>query len=279
MRNLHIAAASLNQTALDWDGNQERILAVIAEAKKEQVALLCLPELALSGYGCEDQFLAPDTADRALQILLNILPETQGLALAVGLPLRYQNRLFNVVALLSDAEIVGFYAKQNLAGDGLHYEPRWFSPWPEGMQEEVRIADQRYPLGDFVFTLGDVRVAFEICEDAWVPDRPGRNASSLGADIIINPSASHFAFHKQTTRRQFVLEGSRAFSVAYLYANLLGNEAGKIIYDGGNLIANAGRLVTEGPRFSFRDTASPPPPSTSNSIDSPKANQQVAPFF
>ncbi|MGJ8723741.1 MAG: NAD(+) synthase [Roseibacillus sp.] len=253
MRNLHLAAASINQTPLDWDGNQERILAVIAEAKKEQAALLCLPELAITGYGCEDQFLAPDTADRALAILLNMLPETQGLAVAIGLPLRYQNRLFNVVALISDAELVGFYAKQNLAGDGLHYEPRWFSPWPETMQEQVRIDGREYPLGDFVFTLGDVRVAFEICEDAWVPDRPGRNASSLGADIILNPSASHFAFRKQTTRRQFVREGSRAFGVAYLYANLLGNEAGKIIYDGGNLIANSGRLIAEGPRFSFRD--------------------------
>lgn len=253
MRNLHLAAASLNQTALDWEGNQERILAVIAEAQKEEVALLCLPELAITGYGCEDQFLAPETAERALGTLLNLLPATQGLALAIGLPLRYQNRLFNVVALIADTELIGFYAKQNLAGDGLHYEPRWFSPWPEGMQEQVRIGERSYPLGDFIFTLGDVRIALEICEDAWVPDRPGRNASALGADIIVNPSASHFAFRKQTTRRQFVREGSRAFGVAYLYANFLGNEAGRIIYDGGNLIANSGRLIAEGPRFSFRD--------------------------
>ncbi|WP_411844894.1 NAD(+) synthase [Roseibacillus persicicus] len=255
MRTLHLAAASLNQTPLDWDGNEERIRVAIADAKKQHATLICLPELAITGYGCEDQFLAPDTADRALASLRNLIPLSDGIAFAVGLPLRYQNRLFNVVALVANGELVGFYAKQNLAGDGLHYEPRWFSPWPEGMQETVTLEGREVPLGDFVFQLDDVRIAFEICEDAWVPDRPGRDASSLGADLIINPSASHFAFGKQEIRRQFVCEGSRAFGVAYLYANLLGNEAGKIIYDGGNLIANNGTLIAEGTRFSFQDHA------------------------
>ncbi|MDQ8190373.1 NAD(+) synthase [Roseibacillus persicicus] len=255
MRTLHLAAASLNQTPLDWDGNEERIRVAIADAKKQHATLICLPELAITGYGCEDQFLAPDTADRALASLRNLIPLSDRIAFAVGLPLRYQNRLFNVVALVANGELVGFYAKQNLAGDGLHYEPRWFSPWPEGVQETVTLEGREVPLGDFVFQLDDVRIAFEICEDAWVPDRPGRDASSLGADLIINPSASHFAFGKQEIRRQFVCEGSRAFGVAYLYANLLGNEAGKIIYDGGNLIANNGTLIAEGTRFSFQDHA------------------------
>ena len=57
-------------------------------------------------------------------------------------------------------------------------------------------------------------------------------SSDLGVDIILNPSASHFAFGKQDVRQRFVLEGSRALQVSYIYANLLGNEAGRTIYDG-----------------------------------------------
>ena len=34
-----------------------------------------------------------------------------------------------------------------------------------------------------------------------------------------------------------VIEGSRAFGVTYVYSNLLGNEGGRILYDGGALIA------------------------------------------
>ncbi|MGE5186674.1 MAG: NAD(+) synthase, partial [Acidobacteriota bacterium] len=64
---------------------------------------------------------------------------------------------------------------------------------------------------------------------------------------------SHFAFAKFGVRQRFVIEGSRAFGVAYMYANLLGNEAGRVIYDGGGLIASGGELVARGRRFSFHD--------------------------
>ena len=67
----------------------------------------------------------------------------------------------------------------------------------------------------------------------------------------MNPSASHFAFRKQAVRERFVLEGSRAFGVGYVYANLLGNEAGRALYDGSTIIASAGQLVANGARLRF----------------------------
>ncbi|HEX4148827.1 MAG TPA: NAD(+) synthase, partial [Pirellulales bacterium] len=109
------------------------------------------------------------------------------------------------------------------------------------------------PFGDLHFDCGGVKIGFEICEDAWVANRPGSELALRGADVILNPSASHFAFGKYEVRRRFVLEGSRAFGVSYVYSNLLGNEAGRAVYDGGALVAAVGRLVAAGPRFSFAD--------------------------
>ncbi|MFB6263246.1 MAG: NAD+ synthetase, partial [Bradymonadaceae bacterium] len=109
------------------------------------------------------------------------------------------------------------------------------------------------PLGDVVFDCDGLRIGFEICEDAWAGDRPGESMVRTGVDLILNPSASHFAFGKQRTRKRFVVDGSRAFGVGYVYANLLGNESGRLIYDGGTMIAADGELVANGPRFSFRD--------------------------
>jgi NAD+ synthase (glutamine-hydrolysing) len=109
-----------------------------------------------------------------------------------------------------------------------------------------------YPIGDLLFDVGGIGIGFEICEDAWVAKRPGAALSLQGVDVILNPSASHFAFDKHEVRKRFVLEGSRAFGVTYVYSNLLGNEAGRIIFDGGTLIATGGRMVALGPRFSFR---------------------------
>ncbi len=165
----------------------------------------------------------------------------------------HQNGLYDTACLAVDGKIAGFTAKRYLAGDGIHYEPRWFKPWPLGRRAEVNIEGQDYPLGDLYYDCGGVRIGFEICEDAWVANRPGAELSQHGVDVILNPSASHFAFGKMAVRERFVLEGSRAFGVHYLYSNLLGNEAGRAIYDGGAMVASTGQIVAVGPRFSFAD--------------------------
>lgn len=251
MRLIKVAAACVNQTPLDWDGNQRNILDAIAAARAAGAALLCLPEMAIPGYNCEDAFLSGGTLRQSRRVLQEILPATRGLAVCVGLPMLHGNALFNCAAMLVDGHIAGFAAKQHLAGDGIHYEPRWFKPWPMEVQGTVDVDGTPYRIGDLHFDVGGIRIGFEICEDAWVASRPGARLAQKGIDIILNPSASHFAFGKIETRKRFVLEGSRAFGVTYVYANLLGNEAGRTIYDGGALIASGGRMVAQGPRFSF----------------------------
>jgi NAD+ synthase (glutamine-hydrolysing) len=253
MKLVRLAAAVLNQTPLDWERNADNIRAAIVEARRQDAAILCLPELCITGYGCEDAFFASGVARTAQQILLELLPETEGMIVSFGLPTSFRGALYNTACLVADGELLGFVAKQNLAGEGIHYEPRWFKPWPHGRQTKVDVAGRDYPLGDLVFDCDDVLIGFEICEDAWVADRPGGDLARRGVDIILNPSASHFAFGKHQVRQRFVLEGSRAFHAGYVYANLLGNEAGRAIYDGDSLIAAGGRLLASGPRFSFRD--------------------------
>ena len=251
---IRVGAGCLNQLPLDWSGNRRRILASIAQAREAHVSVLCLPELAITGYGCEDQFLSHEVAERSWESLVEIAEHTKDMVVAVGLPVWVKNAIYNSVAVIVDGEIKGLIAKKNLAGDGLHYEPRWFHAWPEGVIVTDKFGELHLPIGDPIFKLGGIRIGLEVCEDAWVADRPGRLFAGSGVDIILNPSASHFAFAKQEVREQFVVEGSRAFGAAYVYANLLGNEAGRAIYDGGGLIASAGKVVAEGRRFSFQET-------------------------
>jgi NAD+ synthase (glutamine-hydrolysing) len=253
MQLVKVAAATLNQTPLDWDGNERRIRAALASARKDGVSVLCLPELCISGYGCEDAFLSPAVRATALEVLASLVPDTQGLIACFGLPLAHQKGVYNVCALAVDGKLAGFVAKRALAGDGIHYEPRWFKPWPAGARTTTHVLGQEQPLGDVIFDCGGVRIGFEICEDAWMAERRGAELSLSGADLILNPSASHFAFGKHVVRRRLVLEGSRAFGVTYLYANLLGNEAGRAIYDGDAIVATDGTLVAEARRFRFTE--------------------------
>lgn len=255
MNTITLAATALNQTPLSWETNAANIRGAIADARSAGAAVVCLPELCISGYGCEDAFLSPNTHDWAWSTLRDLLPDTYDLIVSFGLPVFHHNTVFNAAALAVDGKLVALVCKRHLAGDGIHYEPRWFKPWPLLARDVFLAPDngEEIPIGDLVADIGGVRMGFEICEDAWVARRPGGDLAAQAVDIILNPSASHFAFGKREIRRRFVTEGSRAFGVSYVYSNLLGNEAGRAIYDGQTLIASTGTLLAEGPRFSYRD--------------------------
>jgi NAD+ synthase (glutamine-hydrolysing) len=188
-------------------------------------------------------------------MLKDLLPATKNLVTCFGLPMSFQGSLFNVTAVVADGRILGFVPKKHLAGDGVHYEPRWFKAWPGEHVREIEIFDEVYPIGDLFFDFNGIKIGFEICEEAWVADRPGAKLARRGVDLILNPSASHFAFGKIKIRQSFVGEGSRAFNVGYVYSNLQGNEAGRIIFDGGVLIADGGQIINQGPRLCFQDVS------------------------
>jgi NAD+ synthase (glutamine-hydrolysing) len=251
MDRLVVAAATLNQTPLDWRGNLANMRAAIRRARALGAQVVCLPELCVTGYGCEDAFHSAGVLQTALTYAQEIAKESKGIVVAFGLPLSIQSSTYNVVALAAGGSICGFVAKQNLAGDGIHYEPRWFKPWPRGVVSAVDCGDTQVPVGDILFSVDGVTIGFEICEDAWVIDRPGQRLAHSGADIILNPSASHFSFGKHDIRKRLAVEGSRAFGVGYVYSNLLGCEAGRLIYDGDTVICSHGDVVATGSRFSF----------------------------
>ena len=253
MNMIKIAGACLNQTPLDWKNNLQNIVQAIQAARKEGVSLLCLPEMAISGYGCEDWFFAESVLERSLKSLEAIVAATENMVVSVGLPLKFENCLYNVVALIQNKQLLGFVAKQELAGEGVHYEPRWFKAWKENMVAMYTWNGESYPLGDVIFEIDGVRIGFEICEDAWNGRRPAQKHYLNNVDIILNPSASHFAFGKTKVREGIVREGSRSYCCTYVYSNLIGNESGRVIYDGEILIAQNGTLLARNQRFSYQN--------------------------
>ncbi len=251
MNKLKIAGACLNQSPIDWDNNLSNILAAISQAQKEGVQILCLPELCITGYGCEDLFLSEWLPKKALDVLLSIIPHCQDIAVAVGLPYRWNGHIYNTTCLIQNKEIKGFYAKQILANEGIHYEKRWFSPWVSDKVTNIELQGKTYAFGDITFDINGIKTGIEICEDAWNEERPACRLYDRGVQLILNPSASHFAFGKSKTREELVSSSSKKFECYYLYVNHLGNEAGRVIYDGDILIANQGRLLAKNKRFSF----------------------------
>src|ERR1700733_790959 len=132
MRLIHTGVACVNQIPLAWDHNLANIRDAFAAARAAGVTVLCLPELALTGYGCEDTFFMRDVQDRAWELLDEVAPLSRDMVACVGLPVYHEKALYICAALLVDGDVVALAAKQFLAGDGIHYEPRWFKPYPAG---------------------------------------------------------------------------------------------------------------------------------------------------
>jgi NAD+ synthase (glutamine-hydrolysing) len=247
-----IAGATLNQTPLDWSHNTQNIISAIEDARNQQVKILCLPELCITGYGCEDLFLSDWLSEKAWEELEKIRIQCKNIVVCVGLPVRFDSITYNGVCVISNEKILGITLKQNLAKDGVHYETRWFEEWKPETIIDLTTGSGKIQVGDLIYETEGITFGFEICEDAWIKNRPGYNLSKRGINLILNSSASHFALGKSIVREKLVTDSSITFNCAYLYVNLLGNEAGRIIYDGDILLAQHGKLLAQNNRLSFK---------------------------
>ncbi len=269
-KKLKIAGATVNQTPIDWSGNTSNIIQAIHAARTQSVDIVCFPEMSITGYGSEDLFLSDWVSEKAWDQLLIIRQECDNIIACVGLPVRMKGITYNGVCVIDNKRILGITLKQNLARDGVHYEPRWFDAWPAGETTEIKRNDQPtpssknqapspklqepIPVGDIIYEAQGITFGFEICEDAWRKNRPGYQLHQRGVELIMNPSASHFAMGKSELReQQVVVEGSEKFNCAYLFVNLLGNEAGRMIYDGDIIFGQKGKRIAINQRFSFQN--------------------------
>lgn len=250
----HVGVASLNQTVGDWSGNRDRIRRAVRAARDRGVRLLVLPEMCIPGYSLGDRLMMRGTLDRSWSVLLDLLPETRGMIVILGLPVRHGDVLYNCAALCADGRLVGLVPKENLATGDVQYENRWFAGWTHGLVEDHVDGDLVVPMGTLMFEARGIgRFAVEVCEDGWKGIRPGSLAALAGAHIVANPSASWFVMGKHRVRKRMVEQISREDHVVYLYTSLLGCDATRLVFDGSTFVAQDGRLLREGRRFVFAE--------------------------
>ena len=115
-----VSTCSLNQWALDFDGNRDRILQSIDEAKAAGSTIRVGPELEIPGYGCYDHFLESDTELHSWQVLAEILAgaATEGIVCDVGMPVTYKHVLYNCRVILLNRRVLAIRPKMWLAKDG-----------------------------------------------------------------------------------------------------------------------------------------------------------------
>ena len=252
-----VAAASVPLRVADPAFNGKIIIETITKAASEDVRLLVLPELCVTGYACADLF-HQDTLLRAAESALEeILAATKKIdtVAVVGLPVAADNRLFNCAAVVQRGSLLGVVPKTSLPGYGEFYEERWFSPAPRESGMTAALAGREAPFGtDILFrSSGDGNVVFgvEICEDLWAPAPPSTQQALAGALVICNPSASNETIGKHAYRRDLVRIQSARCAAGYVYAGAGVHESTTdLVFGGACIAAENGILLAEGRRFS-----------------------------
>ena len=251
---INLASSNLNQTPLSWDKNLKNIKNSIKLSIKKNVDILCLPELSITGYGCQDLFFNKWFIKKSDNLLIEISKICKSITVIVGHPLFHKNKLYNACCIIKNKEILGFFVKSNIPNDGVHYEKRWFSSWEFGKIEKTKFNNIEYPIGSIQLEYNnEITLGFEICRDSWDNERPANYIKTKKNLIIFNPIASHYAFKKFDFRKKLVIKSSKKFNCTYMSVNLLGNESGKIIFEGDSILAQKGKLLDVSKRFSFED--------------------------
>jgi NAD+ synthase (glutamine-hydrolysing) len=229
---MRLALAQINTTVGDLEGNRERILARLEEAKKAQADLVLFPELAVTGYPPEDLLLRPGFLRAAEGSLNEIARATRGITALVGVP-HFDRDLRNACAICAAGEVKAIYRKRFLPNYGVFDEYRYFAP-----------ARDLYLL-----ELGDVLIGPTVCEDIWQPGPPATDLALAGAQLIANISASPFHVGKEREREQMLQTRARDNLCYVAFVNAVGGQD-ELIFDGHSVVLDDdGEVLARAPGF------------------------------
>jgi NAD+ synthase (glutamine-hydrolysing) len=246
MRLAKVAVASISPTVGAVRGNVDRLITSAREMAEADVTIAAFPEQAIGGYPPEDLVQWRGFLDGQRRELDRFAKQTEdaatvyvlGLAVAVG------GQLFNSAAILHRGRILGFVPKEKLPTYNVFYEARTFSHGGS----KLALDAAGVPLGDYIFRFDFGLVAIEVCEDAWSPDGPMRRRCYSGAELVVNVSSSPYRVGIESTRREMLATRAADNQAVLIYANAVGGQDG-LIYDGGGLVFQNGRLMLNAPRF------------------------------
>ena len=232
MRTFRLAMVQMNATVGDLDGNSERIIAAIQEARDLGADLVAFPELSLPGYPPEDLLLKPQFIRENSDRLFQIAEKCQGIAAIVGF-IDADADIYNAAAVIYDGKVVGIYRKMYLPNYGVFDEDRYFA------------AGRECP----VYKISGTQVGVNICEDIWYATGPAVVQRAAGAELIVNINGSPFHAGKRAFREKMLATRAADNGLFVAYVNLVGGQD-ELVFDGASIILGPdGEVITEARQF------------------------------
>lgn len=256
---IRVGAAVPHVSIADTETNTKRIIALAEKANEQGVKLLVFPELCITAYTCADLFMQQELQQKALEGLKQVALASASwpdMAVAVGLPVRYGNALFNCAAIVSGGKTNGIVPKTCIPNYSEFYEKRWFTSAASlrsGLT--VNINGHEVPFGtDLLFDIDGVLTGVEICEDLWAPLPPSTFACLGGAKLIANLSASNELAAKHDYLQSLISSRSASLIAGYVYASAgVGESTTDVVYAGNAIVSENGTQMTHAQRFTAEE--------------------------
>ncbi len=241
---MRIALAQLNYHVGNFKYNTTATIRAIQDAKQQGADIVVFPEMSVCGYPARDLLFSDAFIRECLRCVDEIAAACQGIAAIVGTPtLSLQpngKRLRNTAFLLMNGEIQAGYHKGLMPTYDVFNEYRYFEP---------ATAFHTIPFKGR-------RIGLTICEDIWNLHNQGLYAVNPPdelirekPDLLINISASPFAWNHGVSRLRVLSENARTYQLPLFNANLLGGQT-DLIFEGGSAVCNpAGELTDLMPSF------------------------------
>jgi NAD+ synthase (glutamine-hydrolysing) len=229
---VRLALAQLNTVVGDLDGNRDRIIDALDDARDAGADLVLVPELAVTGYPPEDLLLRPGFLRAAERSLAEIARATRGIVALVGTP-HLDVDLYNACAICADREVKAIYRKRFLPNYGVFDEDRYFARGRD-------LILLRY---------GDALIGPTICEDLWQPGPPATDLALAGAHLLTNISASPFHVGKERERHEMLATRARDNACFVAFCNAVGGQD-ELVFDGHSVVLDdEGRVLARSPGF------------------------------
>ena len=247
-----VASAIPSVRVADCQYNVEQIESLIVQAEGHGVEIICLPELSLTAYTCQDLFQQQLLLEQAEMALIQLMNFTRSLDIIsiVGLPVAYKGSLLNCAAVIQKGKILGMIPKTYLPNYKEFYEKRWFTSGTDIPAGTLLVCGQQVPLNQYIlFRTPSCTFGVEICEDVWAPIPPSSYMAMQGADIIFNLSADNDLVGKYDYLKSLLAQQSARTISGYVFSSCgYGESTQDVVFSAKGLIYENGTLLAETPR-------------------------------
>ncbi len=257
-----LATAVPQLRVADVSYNVNELIRLYHTASENDAAVIVFPELSITGASCGDLFLQPILQQAAMEGLLEFIESTQDCSTiaVVGLPLLYEESLFNVAAVVQDGSLLALIPKTILPNSRDSYQKRHFSS-AKLLGDTIHMVDingEEVPFGTGIILrdgAGPFSAGIELGDDLRSIIPPSSNLALAGARIILNPDAGASLVNKYQYTKDLVTQQSTRCLCAYVHSSAgVGESTTDSVSAGHSFIAVNGELIIQDSGFHKEST-------------------------